>query len=278
MAFRLSAESRLIRNVTHLCQRDAIALDEKLFECFSVDSLMELAGLACAQAIVKEFPDRKTKTYIFAGPGNNGGDGLVAARHLHHFGYKDLKVWYPKRRADSALFENLVKQLEQLEIPVLVKEEDVLFSTPRQNDDAHAVEDEPDVFIDAIFGFSFRGWRGAGKDAPFDRMVQYLAQTKKPVVSLDIPSGWEVDGREDEIRHELMGGEQMTSQSQETSTSATRNIVGTKINPHMLISLTAPKLAASSYTGIHYVGGRFVPESFGLTLPTFHDCDAIAKL
>lgn len=55
---------------------------------FSVDQLMELAGLSVAQSVVAEFPPRSyPRVLIIAGPGNNGGDGLVAGRHLHHFGY-----------------------------------------------------------------------------------------------------------------------------------------------------------------------------------------------
>ena len=55
---------------------------------FSVDQLMELAGLSVAQAVRTEFlPSSHRRVLIIAGPGNNGGDGLVAGRHLHHFGY-----------------------------------------------------------------------------------------------------------------------------------------------------------------------------------------------
>jgi NAD(P)H-hydrate repair Nnr-like enzyme with NAD(P)H-hydrate epimerase domain len=51
--------------------------------------LQELAGLSVATATAEEFrlPD-SSKVLIVCGPGNNGGDGLVAARHLHHFGYE----------------------------------------------------------------------------------------------------------------------------------------------------------------------------------------------
>jgi NAD(P)H-hydrate repair Nnr-like enzyme with NAD(P)H-hydrate epimerase domain len=54
---------------------------------FSVDQLVELAGLSvlCAVAAEKTFPG---KVLVLADPGNNGGDGLVAARHLHHFGHQ----------------------------------------------------------------------------------------------------------------------------------------------------------------------------------------------
>ena len=55
---------------------------------FSVDQLMELAGLSVASAVRAEYPPAScARVLVIAGPGNNGGDGLVAARHLHHFGY-----------------------------------------------------------------------------------------------------------------------------------------------------------------------------------------------
>lgn len=49
---------------------------------------MELAGLSCATSLAEQYPRaRHPRVLIVCGPGNNGGDGLVAARHLHHFGY-----------------------------------------------------------------------------------------------------------------------------------------------------------------------------------------------
>lgn len=60
---------------------------------FSIDQLMELAGLSVASSILAEYPPSKSpRILIVAGPGNNGGDGLVAARHLYHFGYKGIQV------------------------------------------------------------------------------------------------------------------------------------------------------------------------------------------
>ncbi len=57
---------------------------------------MELAGLSVAAAIQHAYPPHAfANVAILAGPGNNGGDGLVAARHLKHFGYTPTIV-YPK--------------------------------------------------------------------------------------------------------------------------------------------------------------------------------------
>ena len=44
---------------------------------------MELAGLSVSQALYRVHPIQKgKKILVICGPGNNGGDGMVAARHL----------------------------------------------------------------------------------------------------------------------------------------------------------------------------------------------------
>ena len=79
----------------YLGQEEAVNLDLELFNDFrfSVVQLMELAGLACAHALASEFPaaslSPRRPVLVVAGPGNNGGDGLVMARHLHLMGKND---------------------------------------------------------------------------------------------------------------------------------------------------------------------------------------------
>jgi hypothetical protein len=64
---------------------------------FSLDQLMELAGLSVSQVVYRVHPlNRGKRVLVAVGPGNNGGDGLVAARHLCQYGYQP-SVYYPKR-------------------------------------------------------------------------------------------------------------------------------------------------------------------------------------
>ena len=62
------------QQVTLLGQDAAIALDEDLMRTpgFSVDQLMELAGLSVACAVKDAYPDASS-VLVVAGPGNNGG-------------------------------------------------------------------------------------------------------------------------------------------------------------------------------------------------------------
>lgn len=76
---------------------------------------MELAGLAIAQALFEIFPlgpvlpadangikqkRINERVLVCCGPGNQGGDGLVAARHLYQFGYSP-SIFYPKVSYDG---------------------------------------------------------------------------------------------------------------------------------------------------------------------------------
>ena len=78
----------------YLNQQDAQQLDVDLMSeegGFVLEQLMELAGLSCAQALAAAYPVKKgakRKVLVCCGPGNQGGDGLVAARHLFHFQYE----------------------------------------------------------------------------------------------------------------------------------------------------------------------------------------------
>ena len=235
--------------ITLLNQTQAVEVDEILMSPeggFSIFQLMELAGLSVACAIAKEYAPilaQNPRILILAGPGNNGGDGLVAARHLKQFGFEPSVV-YPKA-GKHEIFGGLVRQLETLDLTI----------TP---DVPSTIEIEQTfaVVVDAVFGFSFRGWRGSGKDAPFDAAVERMSEVKLPVVSIDIPSGWHVED----------GPAQAPV-----------------IQPEMLISLTAPKLCARHFTGAHhYLGGRFVTPAlaarFGLELPRYPGVEQCVKI
>ncbi|KAK7418657.1 hypothetical protein QQX98_003847 [Neonectria punicea] len=154
----------------------AAALDQELMStgAFSIDQLMELAGLSVSQAVYRLQPPSDGKRILVAcGPGNNGGDGLVAARHLRHYGYQTT-VFYPKRSKND-LYQRLAKQLEDLDVPFV--------------DDFSSAMKSTDHIVDAIFGFSFSG---EVRD-PFPAVIQGLQETKLPVTSVDAPSSWDIE-------------------------------------------------------------------------------------
>ncbi|XP_065175752.1 NAD(P)H-hydrate epimerase-like [Sycon ciliatum] len=163
----------------YLNQVDAQQLDQDLFnECgYGLDQLMELAGLSVAIGLAKVYPVR-CNVLVCCGPGNNGGDGLVAARHLKAFGYSPT-VLYPKR-PERLPFTNLSKSCVVMNIPLLGT--DVI---PSPTD----IRDQYQVVLDGIFGFSFKG----NVRAPFDKLLDSLMACDVPVCSIDIPSGWDVE-------------------------------------------------------------------------------------
>ncbi|KAG7350295.1 YjeF family protein [Nitzschia inconspicua] len=229
----------------YLNAADAAALDAELMSTpgYSLEQLMELAGLAVAEAVYQAIPpisERKRRVLFLCGPGNNGGDGLVAARHLVFFRQYDCTVVYPKR-SNKPLFVNLVQQCVNVDIPFLGE-----FPTTEEG----TIDDTYDVIVDAIFGFSFHG----EPREPFATLIQRMIEIQQQqddnnqvkILSVDVPSGWNVDEGD---------------------------VSGTGFVPDILISLTTPKLCSQNFTGRHFIGGRFLPpaiaQKYNVQMPPY---------
>ncbi|KAJ5524703.1 AI-BP family protein [Penicillium frequentans] len=155
--------------------KDAASLDKDLMDMggWSLDQLMELAGLSVSQAVWKVHPlNAGPNILIVCGPGNNGGDGLVAARHLAQYGYKP-SVYYPKE-GKNELYQRLKTQLHNLSVPFIT--------------DFDAALKDTDFLVDAIFGFSF----GGPLRDPFGPIVSRIESSNIPVLSVDAPSSWDI--------------------------------------------------------------------------------------
>ena len=190
---RLSTHSSLFQSkmvtkgcssVTYMNTELSKRVDDRLMVVpgYSIDQLMELAGYSVASAVLDyyqlsgvSFPSTSPNVLVYCGPGNNGGDGLVAARHLKQFGFSPSVV-YPKR-GKSALFANLLQQMVDMDIPVL------------DQSPSETVYASNELVVDALFGFSCQG----PSREPFTSMIQQFARSKVPVIAVDIPSGWDVD-------------------------------------------------------------------------------------
>ena len=102
-----------------------------------------------------------------------------------------------------------------------------------------------------MFGFSASG----PPRAPYDKIVPLLHKTSNKVLSVDIPSGWDVDEGD---------------------------VTGGGFVPDVLVSLTAIKEGSKSFGGRHFVGGRFLYDStgekFGIEMPPYANEEQVYEL
>jgi len=135
-------------------------------------ALMERAGLAVAKLALALAPHAQ-RIWIACGPGNNGGDGLEAARHLQRWGKQPIVSWLGE--LDRAPTDTLIayRQLEHQGVTVY-------------NDPPLRV----DLGIDALLGI------GGHLRAPTDRLAFFmncLNDSAATVLSVDVPSGLDAD-------------------------------------------------------------------------------------
>ncbi|EOD11960.1 pyridoxamine-phosphate oxidase [Emiliania huxleyi CCMP1516] len=147
----------------HLSQQEAADVDAALMPTpgLSVESLMELSGLAVAHAVLAIYPPNAYPNVLAVlGPGGNGGLGY------------SVSAYYPKRNG-GALYVGLAASLEQMGVRFV---------------DALPPPSRTTVVVDAVFGFSFR----PPLRAPFGEVLSSMSAFPH-IVAVDVPSGWDVD-------------------------------------------------------------------------------------
>jgi len=157
-------------------------IDRVTSERFGIHSLglMENAGIAVASFVRAQFPSA-TRITIVCGKGNNGGDGFVAARRLHHSG-KVVEVVIlcdpAELKGDAA---NMFGRLPFR--PIFIRNEQELKNeTDRSLGSA-------DIILDAILGTGFR----SPVTGLYAAAIEAINAAIAPVVAVDIPSGAAAD-------------------------------------------------------------------------------------
>ena len=161
------------------------ALDRRAVEEFGIPTLvlMENAGRAVALA-VQHAVRPGSRVLIVCGPGNNGGDGLVAARHLHNAGADVMVLLLAPREKFTEAGAIQLKIIDAMNLPVEIL-------TP-----GHAefrdwlVEGSPgDIVVDALFGTGLsRTIEGLTRE-----VIDAINKCGRRVISIDIPSGLDCD-------------------------------------------------------------------------------------
>ena len=142
----------------------------------SILDLMEAAGKAVADVARTQLGAGGKHVLVVCGTGNNGGDGLVAARHLA----KDARVTVLLARSpDQFATREAQANFERL------RDVQILAGLDR-SEEAIA---QSDILVDALLGIGVEG----SLREPYGALIRQINESGKPVLSVDVPSGLGTD-------------------------------------------------------------------------------------
>ena len=145
--------------------------------------LMENAGLQLANIIQKQYSKNKSKNIlIVCGSGNNGGDGLVCARHLIQFADK---ITICLLNINGKLKTNEVKKKWNLIRGIKKIKKMEIFQNKNFTKEFENEINKSDIIIDALFGTGLHG--KLNNQVAF--VINQINKSEKSIVAVDIPSG-----------------------------------------------------------------------------------------
>lgn len=163
---------KAVGGLAYVSSEEMRAIDEEAIQVFNVDilSLMENAGTAVASLARRMLGGEVAGKSVacLVGKGNNGGDGLVAARHIHNWG-AEVSLMLSGRDLGEVASRQL-RAVESMGIRI-----DEGWSMPH-----HAA-----LLIDALLGYNAKG----DPREPIAGLIRRANQARVPILAVDIPSG-----------------------------------------------------------------------------------------
>ena len=234
-----------------LTAEDMGAADRRTAEQFGVPlgSLMERAGCAVAQFCLRQYPSVRVGA-VLCGKGNNGGDGLVAARALLKGGWQVRVVLLGRMdevtgEAASAL-KRLRGEASAVIVDEVVDEAGLKACAPVLRDAA--------MLIDAVVGTGFK--------PPLRGLAVLLREIVEgldvPVVAVDLPSGWDANSMEQTADGSFRADAVVTFTAPKLAHVfgyLTRNDrTGATFGPVVVAGIGSPAEAVVSSTGLTWTG------------------------
>ena len=173
------------------------ALDQRAIHHYQIPSivLMENAGVGTVRMVEQELGSpANTFALIFIGPGNNGGDGLVIARHLHQRGCHPVLCYLvdPARlKGDAAINAEICARLQ---LEWLLLDSDLALAELQglccRLQETHG---RCYTIIDAVFGTGLTRTVSGHYATTLQLIQQRHLAPEAPVIAVDIPSGLGAD-------------------------------------------------------------------------------------
>ena len=156
-------------------------IDRMTIEGLAIPSLvlMENAGMAIVDEVLERMEKEPLRITVMCGPGNNGGDGMVAARHLSDRGHEVAVYLGVPRASFRGDAKVQLRMLSRLGVEVSV------LSSAASFEKVFGRVSGSDVVIDALFGTGLT----RGLDGYWAECVRIINSCPGLIISADVPSG-----------------------------------------------------------------------------------------
>lgn len=164
-------------NSEQIRQADLFTIQSRSISSFD---LMESAAFQFVSVFSASYTFRDMPISVYCGTGNNGGDGLAIARLLKENGYDQLSVKIARfNETVTKDFEANLERLSLTGIPIT----DIMSGDNFSNE-------ESVILIDALLGSGLN----RPLEGDYKKLVRYLNDLRKLIVSVDVPSGFPAEG------------------------------------------------------------------------------------